>query len=136
MQNNFEFETRKRYTPSINLTALMDIAFILVIFIVLAANFHRIENLEINLPQASGSQMKQKDALKVMLFKNGFVFINDQKVSWPKVRSVLKQYLARFNRVVLITDQETPIQKAVKVLSDAQQLGFKSVNIAVKGVGK
>ena len=91
MQNNIEFETRRRHRPAVNLTALMDIAFILVIFIVLAANFHRIENLEVNLPDVSGSKVVQKEVLRIILPKDGLIDVGGEKVSLSEIGHTLSQ---------------------------------------------
>ena len=133
MKTNIQFDIRRRHRPAVNLTAFMDIAFILVIFIVLAANFHRIENLEVNLPDAQGSKVARREVLKIILPKNGSIDIGGQKVSVSEAYSVLEKYIGKFEKVLLLTDRDTPVERAVRILADANRVGFKSVGIAVRG---
>ena len=58
-----EFDLPRRQVPTINLSALIDIAFILVIFIVLAANFQRIQNVDVKLPRADAEARADPHAL-------------------------------------------------------------------------
>jgi len=58
-----QFESFTRQTPSINISALIDVVFILLIFVVLAANFDRVREMNIILPSANQTTEVSSDAL-------------------------------------------------------------------------
>ena len=130
-----EFETRQRVTPNINLSALMDVAFILVIFIVLIANFNRIAELEVALPESDAQGEVDPKALMVSIPVEGPIRIQDRAVPMENVRAELSKLQTRFDKVLLMADQNSSVQRAVKILSDAQAIGFKSVGIATQTSG-
>lgn len=131
-----EFETRQRVTPNINLSALIDVAFILVIFIVLIANFNRIAELEVTLPESDVQGDVDPKALMISIPVQGPVTIQDKAVPLDQVRAELSRLQVRFDKVLLMADQDASVQRAVQVLSDAQAIGFKSVSIATETTGK
>ena len=130
-----EFETRQRVTPNINLSALMDVAFILVIFIVLIANFNRMAELEVALPESDAQGDVDPKALMVTVPAQGPVVIQGKSIALEQVRQELTGLKGRFEKVLLMADQDSSIQRAVKILSDAQAIGFKSVGIATQTTG-
>lgn len=127
-----EFETRQRQTPVVNLSALIDIAFILVIFIVLAANFDRLKNLEVTLPQAEADADVEPESLRVVVPTEGPVRLEDKQVAWNDVRQALAQRAERFTSVLLVADEQASMQRAVKILGDARAAGFDAVGIATR----
>ncbi len=128
-----EFETQRRPTPSINLSALIDVAFILVIFIVLAANFDRIRALKVKLPEADASASADASGLVITVPATGPVDIQGTKVGIEAVRAKLRAMKPRYDSVLLVADQAASIQRAVRILGDAQAVGFESVGIATQG---
>ena len=131
-----EFETRQRVTPNINLSALIDVAFILVIFIVLIANFNRIAELEVALPESDVQGEVDPKALMISIPVQGPVTIQDKAIPLEQVRAELSRLQVRFDKVLLMADQDASVQRAVQILSDAQAIGFKSVSIATETTGK
>lgn len=126
----FELEPRRRTTPEINLTALMDIAFILVIFIVLAASFQRVRSLDVDLPRADGRATPENEALVVRIPREGPVEIGDRHVPIEEAATALAEARAAYESVVLMAERDADVERAVRLLGDAQGAGFQSVSIA------
>jgi len=127
-----EFESRRLVTPTINLSALIDVAFILVIFIVLIANFHKIRELDISLPESETAGMADPTSLIITVPATGPFDVQGRTVEPEELRAVLKEMRPAFTSVLLVADQAASIQRAVTVLSDAQAIGFSSVGIATQ----
>jgi biopolymer transport protein ExbD len=130
-----DFETRRQNTPQVNLSALIDVAFILVIFIVLAANFDRIQKLDVSLPEALASRQADPTSLTITIPANGPVLIGDRAVEPGQVGAVLRSVRAKYKSVLLLADQSAPIQRAVEILGEVRALNFDSVGIATKTPG-
>ncbi len=127
-----EFETTKRVSPTINLSALIDIAFILVIFVVLAASFDRMNELKVSVPQAESTGPADPKSLVVTVPAEGAINIDGARVPLKEVRPTLESLKARFDGILLVADQSASVQRAVQILGDAQAVGFESVGIATK----
>lgn len=127
-----KFASFKREQPSINLSALIDIVFILVIFVVLAANFQRIRGIDVDLPEADATNPSDSEALVVSIPKEGAIEIQGEKVEDDEVQEKLRVLREAFDGIVLMADGDTALSRAVRVLGDARAVGFESVSIASK----
>lgn len=127
-----EFKTRKRATPNINLAALVDVVFILVIFIVLGANFHRIQTLDVSIPVAESTGQVKSRSLVITIPASGQLDLQGKKIDPIALKDELRAKTADFDSVLLLADQLAPVQRVVQILSDVQMVGFVSVSIATQ----
>jgi biopolymer transport protein ExbD len=127
-----EFESYRRERPTINLSAMIDVVFILVIFIVLAASFHRLREIEVNLPHAESGAKPSPEALLVTIPPRGAFRIQGEVVERDQLLSRLTVLRREFESVVLLADEQVPLARAVRVLGDARTAGFTSLSIATK----
>ena len=131
-----EFESRRRATPVINLSALIDIAFILVIFIVLGATFERVKVVDVELPSVDAKAIPESDALIITVPEEGPVRFGEREVPLDDVRAELMEARGQYESVLLLADRDAAVQRAVQLLVDAQQAKFPSVALATKAPGK
>lgn len=127
-----DFDTPRREIPTLNLSALIDITFILVIFIVLAATFSRVRVMDVALPGADAREESQEDALVVTVPLEGPVRIGETPVPFEDLRAVLAEHRTRHRSVLLVADRQAAIERAVAVMNDAAQIGYASVAIATE----
>ena len=127
-----KFETSQRITPTINLAALIDVVFILVIFIVLGANFHRIQTLDVFIPEAESVNEAEIESLVITIPVTGAIEVAGDKVELSELRQELQSKASRYKTVLLVADRSVPVQRVVTILSDAQAVGFTSVSIATQ----
>lgn len=127
-----EFESRRRETPVLNLSALIDIAFILVIFIVLGATFQRVRAVDVELPSADAQSEPSGEALVITVPPEGPVRFGERLVELHDVRAALQEARPAYTSVVLLADRQADVQRAVQILADAQQAGFETVSLATQ----
>lgn len=125
-----ELEARKQELPSINLSALIDIVFILVIFVVLAANFQRLKGLEVDLPEAEASAAVNTKALTITVPKEGPIMVDAVEIPFERLRDELVERRRTKESLVLKSDGAAAFERAVQVLAEAQAAGFAAVSIA------
>ncbi len=130
------FEKPKRETPNIGMTPLIDVVFILLIFVVLAANFDRVRGLKVDLPEASSQHKIQKKALVVSITSKGRIHIGKAVVSPKTLLSTLHRLRKKHNMLILRADGKSALQYAVRVLDAASTLKFSSVSIATQRPGQ
>lgn len=126
-----ELEGRRRVEPSINLSALIDIVFILVIFVVLAANFQHLKGLDVDLPEAEAKEaVGTEEALVVTVPVEGPVQVNDKAVDLHALQDMLTHLRRDYKSLILRSDGEAAFERAVQVLAKARAAGFDAVSIA------
>ena len=131
---------RKREQPDINLTPLIDVVFLLLIFFMVTTTFDRHARLKVSLPEASAKATQQvKEPLVLSIDAKGNYFINDRQVV-NQTLDTLKQALRKSIgdeqtdmqdvALVLRADANTPHQAVVRAMDAAAQLGLSKLSIA------
>jgi biopolymer transport protein ExbD len=121
----------------INLTPLIDVVFLLLIFFMVSTTFDRHARLKVELPEASAKkEQKQVDEpLVVSIDAEGNYFINDRQVvntSLETLKTALRKSVADRKDVALVlrADAKTPHQSVVRAMDAASQLGLTRLSIA------
>jgi len=124
--------SRKRADLRLNLSPLIDVVFILLIFVVLVARFIDQERIDVTLPSAEAGRPAEVDALYLTLDAQGGVQIEGEAVAQDALHDVLVEARSRFERAVLVADHTVPLQDAVDVISAAKLAGFEAVAVATR----
>jgi biopolymer transport protein ExbD len=120
----------------INVISLIDVLLTLLMFFVLTTTFVQNARMQVTLPQAdSAEQSEQRDALTVLIDRDGHYFIDNDEVLNPGLDS-LKEAIARVagddrqRPVMLRADALTPHQAVVTAMDALGGLGFTRLSIA------
>ena len=82
----------RRNPPDINMTPLIDVVFILLIFFLLTTTFRNAAGLNVNLPTAATSETHSaKTQMMLTINREGDLFLQDQKLSQQQAIAQLKQ---------------------------------------------
>lgn len=127
-----QFESFERENPTINVSALIDVVFILLIFIVLAANFDRIREMNILLPSAQETSQATPDALQLTVSLEGPLYVDDQEIGEEDLTERLRAYREDYEVLVLVSDGRVELDRAVRIFDKASAAGFESVSIATE----
>lgn len=130
-----QFESFQREQPKINVSALIDVVFILLIFVVLAANFDRIQEMNVVLPSAEESTETTSDALVLTVPLEGPMLVNEQPIEEGSLPQVLSAKRADFEVLVLVGDGGIDLDQTVQIFDQASAAGFESVSIATRQKG-
>jgi len=130
------FEAPQQEKLSIGLTPLIDIIFILLIFVILAANFERVRGLKVALPEAGKTQGIVKKSLHITITKEGHLFLEKNLIQKQNFSRVLHKMRKKFSTLILRADRLVPLRYVVFVLDQASKVGFHSISIATKKIKK
>ena len=126
----------KEENVEVNLTALIDVVFLLLIFFMVTTTFDRHAKLKVSLPEASNKATQQQtEPLVLSIDAKGNYFINDRQVV-NKSLDTLKQAIQktigddRDVGLILRADANTPHQSVVRAMDAASQLGLTKLSIA------
>ncbi len=129
------FKRQSQRDAEVNLTPLIDVVFLLLIFFMVSTTFTDKTELVIDLPEAEAQvQIKQADVIEVVINQTGDYMINGQRLLNNETHTlksaVSKIAEGNIERPFVITaDAASPHQSVVKVLDVAGQLGFKNLTI-------
>lgn len=126
----------KEETVDVNLTPLIDVVFLLLIFFMVTTTFDRHAKLKVSLPESSAKiTQQQSDPLVLSIDAKGNYFINDRQVVNQSL-DTLKQALQKVTgensdmALVLRADANTPHKSVVRAMDAASQLGLTKLSIA------
>lgn len=127
-----QLEGLRRSRRSPNLTPLIDIVFLLLIFFMLTSHFVDDESISIELPHAeSAIANEQDDVIEIVLDAQGKIRIAGEDVEAAELEEKLRLVLAGSENkwVTLRGDQQADLSFAVNVLDAARKAGAESVDI-------
>ena len=125
----------KNNNANINLTPLIDIVFLLLIFFMLTANFIEKEGMKINVPETKSSPSPvKKENLIIYLTRENKIFYKGKFVSKEQLLKILKHDLLENpdKIVILKSDKNANVGIAVEILDIAKMAGAKKFVIATK----
>jgi biopolymer transport protein ExbD len=134
-----KLRTSQEPDPEINLTSLIDVVFLLLIFFMVSTTFERQAALKIDLPEASAEAQPQDTPrrLELVIDPEGRIYLNDSQLvdsSPATIRAALEQLSGedRDLPVVIRADAQTPHHYVVTVMDVSGQLGFTRLSIATQ----
>ena len=134
-----KLQKREKEEPAVDLTSLIDVVFLLLLFFMVSTTFDHQSVLQVDLPEASAvdAPIDRPETLELVIDANGLMFLNDRRLVDSKKRTIK----AAFNEVIgddrdlpliLRADRETPHHFVVTVMDVAAQLGFRNLSIATQ----
>ena len=127
-----QFEGRRRTSHVPNLTPLIDIVFLLLIFFMLTSHFVRDEVLNIDLPEAdSGEALDQPEQIEIIVTEAGEYSINSQTVSLEVLENILQDEIKdQQEKVVRIrADKNVDLGIAIGAFDAARKAGASGIDI-------
>ncbi|GAA6133537.1 biopolymer transporter ExbD [Oceaniserpentilla sp. 4NH20-0058] len=132
------FKRQNKEELNLNLTPLIDIVFLLLIFFMVSTTFTKENHLAINLPEADGEVAQAPDTMVEVLIDNqGMYSVNGQALIGQKI-IVLKQAIEKVSAgdrslpFIITADAATPHEFVVRAMDAAGQLGFSRLSITSK----
>lgn len=123
--------------PTVDLTSLIDVVFLLLIFFMVSTTFERESVLKVDLPEASSVEQREEipDSLELVIDSEGRMYLNDQRLIDSEehtIRAAIEQMAGEERNLpmVLRADRLTPHHFVVTAMDVAAQLGFVNLSIA------
>ena len=134
------FRRRKsRPTVDLNVTSMVDVLFLLLIFFTLTSTFKRAGELDLNLPRsttagAGGAGAEAEHPLDLVLTEKGTLLLDGSPISFDALPPrLLAAREAKPDRQVLIeAEKEVPHEQVVRLLDAVRTAGFTGVGIGVR----
>lgn len=124
----------------VNLTPLIDVVFLLLIFFMVSTTFDRHAKMKVSLPEASASfEQTQEKSLVLTVDAKGNYYINDRQVintTLDTLKQALTKVLGKTSgdiknqSIILRADGNTPHQSVVRAMDAVSQIGITRLSIA------
>ena len=133
------FRRKRRQDPQIELTPMVDVVFLLLIFFMISTTFVQTPGITVKLPESSAQAIEREPKeVKVYLSAKGELFFGEERLSLAAAEARLTGYgkEAAGMTFLLLADRETRHGDVVKVMDLARATGFGKLAIATEEKGR
>lgn len=124
-------EPTSEASSEINISPLIDVVFILLIFFIVTTVFVEETGIEISKPRAATQQDLERNSILIGVSQNGEVFYGGREIGVDGVRSTVSRLLLQEDMPVIIqADRNTPTESTVRVLDEAKLAGAERVFVS------
>ena len=130
------FRKRRRITPQVNVTSLIDVVLLLLIFFMISTTFVTQPGIRVNLPKAA-TKVKNvaQESNTVVITADNAIFINRQKIrdvqELRKILSTLREE-QQGDLIVVKADESVAHGVVVGIMDIAKTSGFSKIAIATR----
>ena len=126
-----EFERTARTTRELNLTPLVDIILMLVIFFMLSTSFVVSESMELSLPDGKAAPVALPDILRIQIAPDGTVLVNQQPMAKDALNQLLVNQLGSQpdTKIAIFTTPGVSVQQLVSILDEVYLTGGRNVQV-------
>lgn len=133
-----KFQRQLKEDVDVNLTPLIDVVFLLLIFFMVTTTFTRDTNLLINLPEASGEVLEiEPTQIEIVIAQNGTYSINGRGLINTRLETLMNAITEVSEgdnslAMIITADANTTHQSVVTAMDAVAQLGFNRLNITTR----
>jgi biopolymer transport protein ExbD len=116
----------------INLTPMLDVVFIMLIFFIVTASFIKEAGIDVNRPDAPSADSQDDAAILIAISPNDEIWIDRRQTEPTAVRGMIERLHAENPKggIVIQADEESTNEMLVVVMEAAKQAGVTNVAIA------
>lgn len=131
------WQNKKREELQLNLTPLIDVVFLLLIFFMVSTSFKKESKISLDLPEANGEVAEQlPEVIEISINKDGEVFVNGQGLinrQLETIKDAITQVaIDPATPLVINADAQAPYQSVISVMDAAGQVGFNNLTLATQ----
>ena len=125
---------REEEQSAIDITPMLDVVFIMLIFFIVTSVFIKEAGIEVNRPEATTAQPKENVSILVAINNNDEIWIDKRRVDVRAVKSVIERLRAENPKggLVIQADNEASVKTLTAVADAARALGLYDVSIATE----
>ena len=115
-----------------DLTPMLDVVFIMLIFFIVTATFIKETGIEVNRPDTKTAQFKKTVSLLVAVSPDSAIWIDKKKVDVRNVRPLMERLHAENPKggLVIQADMDSKVEKVLAIMDAARTIGIAQVAIA------
>ena len=128
-----DFVRRRRLVQEINLTALIDIVFHLMVFVMLTTTFVVSESMELSLPSGKAGKATPGEAkiMRIQIMSDGTMVVDNASMTADQLNTALAQRIGDDPevKIAIFTTAGVSVQQLVKVMDAVYLTGGRNVQV-------
>ncbi len=128
------YRERKDTIQDINISPLIDMVFILLIFFMVSTTFVKDMKLDLNRPSAQSQTTASTKSIRLYIDNQGDVYLDGEPVQVWVIQSRVRDLIATSTNksVLVVTDEDVPSGRLVEVVDQARLAGADDVGVATE----
>ncbi|PKF49132.1 ExbD/TolR family protein [Enterovibrio nigricans] len=130
----FQRQQKVREDAQIDLTSMLDIVFIMLIFFIVTSSFVRESGVEVNRPSAAHAAPQKTVSIYVAITATNDIYIDQRKVDKERVEATLERFKSEQPEASLViqADEHAYNGSVVAVIDAAKSAGIESIALAAE----
>jgi biopolymer transport protein ExbD len=128
----FIFHQPQDQEATVDITPMLDVVFIMLIFFIVTATFVKISGIEVDAPKASTSVVQENANILIAIDANNKIWINRREVDFRALRPNIERLHAENPKgmVVIQADKMSRNETLVKVMDASRKAGVYDIALA------
>ncbi len=132
------FKRQNTTALTVDVTPLIDVVFLLLIFFMVSTTFTKESHISLNLPEATGEEKTQQPhQIELLIDINGQYVINERSLVSTKIETIKTALLEvaagdLTTPLIITADANTPHQAVITAMDAAGQAGFSQLSLTTK----
>ncbi|HIP20182.1 MAG TPA: biopolymer transporter ExbD [Sulfurimonas sp.] len=129
-----KFRRKKEEISDVDMSPLIDMVFILLIFFMVSSTFTKDMKLDLNRPGASSASRASSKVIRVYIDNQAEVYIDNQTLKLWAVQGKLRELLRASTEksVLVISDDSIAVEKLIELVDQCRLSGARDVAVATK----
>lgn len=130
---------RKKHTSGdddaqVDMTPMLDIVFIMLIFFIVTTSFVKEKGLDVNRPENKSQSNQPSKSLSIRIDEMGTIMMNGREVDIRRVIANIQTFLAEnpTDSAAIQADKNTEHGVVVEVMNQAKEAGIGKISVLVK----
>ena len=129
--HNF-YQKEEKELISINITPLIDIVFLLLVFFMLATSFIQKSTIEVNLDSSESIQIEsKKNTIVIILNEKGFIYLNNKKIDIDNIRGKIINSIKNDSKktILIKIHKKIPVQNVIRQIEQVRLDGTDNIKL-------
>ena len=129
-----EFNPKKKRRVLINITSLIDVMFLLLIFFMVTSTFLDQPGMKLELPSAESAEVARVEKLVLYISSDDDVVFNDQSIALDDLEETMLAALSDIEDRTLVLNADKAVQHGtvIRVMDIAKKIGLEKLVIGIK----
>ncbi len=129
-----QLKSRSKRKPLINITSLIDVLFLLLLFVLVSSSFIEKPGIKVDLPGARHAEAVKTDSFILYVDKTGGLFLNEQRLEEKDLSDALEKALPQMKDEALTLNADETVNHGlvVRLMDIARKCGIKKLIIGTE----
>ena len=129
--HNF-YQKEEKELISINITPLIDIVFLLLVFFMLATSFIQKSTIEVNLSSEKTIEVdNKKNNVVLILNKKGLIYLNNKLINISNIKNEISNIVKKNPKynILIKSHKKIPVQKVIRLIEEVRLAGTDNIKL-------